>query len=168
MKIMRWLIRLYPRSWRDRYQEEFIAMLEQYERPRITDILDILFGAVDAHIQYRMNNNNKVQTSSLKGGTASMQGDLDSDALDKAFAQKTFEEGIVKHELPMQYVDVEYAPSFVDQKTTLTFYFRADNRLDLKALCKDLGGVYKQRIQLKQVGRINPKPQEDSCTDTKQ
>lgn len=41
------LIRLYPRSWRKRYEDEFRAMLEQY-RPTLWEGLDILRGALDA------------------------------------------------------------------------------------------------------------------------
>ena len=41
------LLRLYPRAWRDRYGEEFVAMLG----PRSLNaqqVMDIVFGAVDA------------------------------------------------------------------------------------------------------------------------
>ena len=43
------LLRLYPRSWRTRYEAEFLELLGA--RPlRITDRLDILLGALDAHL----------------------------------------------------------------------------------------------------------------------
>lgn len=43
------LVRLYPRAWRARYGEEFIALLETAPRTR-RDRLDILRGALDAHL----------------------------------------------------------------------------------------------------------------------
>ena len=48
---MSWLARrlvgLYPRAWRERYEEEFLAMLEQ-GRASLADFLDVAFGALDA------------------------------------------------------------------------------------------------------------------------
>jgi len=43
------LVRLYPRAWRDRYEEEFLAMLEA-RPPTAGDRLDIVRGAIDARI----------------------------------------------------------------------------------------------------------------------
>ena len=43
------LVRLYPRAWRDRYETEFLALLTD-RPPRLMDRLDILFGALDAHL----------------------------------------------------------------------------------------------------------------------
>jgi hypothetical protein len=48
------LIRLYPRAWRDRYEDEFLALLEE-RPPKIGDTVDIVRGALDAHLQPRMN-----------------------------------------------------------------------------------------------------------------
>ena len=44
-----WLIRLYPASWRERYGEEFVALL-QARPPTRRDRLDIVRGAIDARI----------------------------------------------------------------------------------------------------------------------
>jgi hypothetical protein len=44
---MKRLIRLYPRAWQDRYQDEFEAMLEQHHAS-ISDRLNIAFGAIFA------------------------------------------------------------------------------------------------------------------------
>jgi hypothetical protein len=44
---MRWLVRLYPRGWRERYEEEFLAMLEQRPMSPV-DALDVALGALDA------------------------------------------------------------------------------------------------------------------------
>lgn len=49
---MRFLIRLYPAAWRARYEDEFLALLE--ERPISPfDALDILLGALDARLRPR-------------------------------------------------------------------------------------------------------------------
>lgn len=42
------LIRLYPRRWRRRYEEEFTALLEE-ERASVRIVLDIVSGAITAH-----------------------------------------------------------------------------------------------------------------------
>lgn len=47
-----WLIRLYPAGWRERYEDEFVAMLED-ARPSFTDYADILLGALDARLFLR-------------------------------------------------------------------------------------------------------------------
>jgi hypothetical protein len=48
----RLLLRLYPAAWRNRYADEFEALLE--ERPLGPfDVLDVLIGAVDAHLHLR-------------------------------------------------------------------------------------------------------------------
>ena len=44
------MVRLYPRVWRDRYEEEFVAMLEQGPLS-IRDLFDIALGAVDAWLR---------------------------------------------------------------------------------------------------------------------
>lgn len=48
---MRVLLRLYPRSWRERYGDEFEAVLEQ--RPlRLRDVMDIVRGGLDARFHH--------------------------------------------------------------------------------------------------------------------
>jgi len=49
-KIRPWLTRLYPRAWRDRYASEFDALLEQCLHSPL-DLVDVFFGALDAHLQ---------------------------------------------------------------------------------------------------------------------
>jgi hypothetical protein len=44
----RWLTRLYPRAWRQRYEAEFVALLEQ-QPLTLGIILDVVRGALDAH-----------------------------------------------------------------------------------------------------------------------
>lgn len=43
------LVRLYPKAWRDRYELEFLALLEA-RPPRPLDALDTARGALDAHL----------------------------------------------------------------------------------------------------------------------
>lgn len=43
------LVRLYPQAWRDRYEDEFLALLEE-RPPKPGDRLDIVRGALDARL----------------------------------------------------------------------------------------------------------------------
>ena len=45
----KWLLRLYPRAWRNRYEDEFAALLEQCPFS-LSDLLDIFAGAIDARL----------------------------------------------------------------------------------------------------------------------
>jgi hypothetical protein len=45
------LVRLYPRSWRDRYEAELLDLLAQ-RSPSVRDRLDLVRGALDAHIHH--------------------------------------------------------------------------------------------------------------------
>lgn len=58
------------------------------------------------------------------------------------------EERIAKHKLDMKLVDVEYT---LDRNKIL-FYFTADGRIDFRDLVKDLAGVFRTRIELRQIG----------------
>lgn len=55
---------------------------------------------------------------------------------------------IEKHGLDMKLVDVEY--TFDNSK--IVFYFTADGRVDFRELVKDLAGVFRTRIELRQIG----------------
>lgn len=50
---MKWLLLLYPRPWRDRYEAEFLALLDDLDtRPwSLRIVLDLLLGAVDARLR---------------------------------------------------------------------------------------------------------------------
>ena len=63
-------------------------------------------------------------------------------------AFKICEEKIAKRNLPMKLVAVEY--TFDGSK--ILFYFTADNRVDFRELVKDLAGVFRTRIELRQIG----------------
>jgi len=71
MKLRRWLIGLYPRAWRQRYGEEFEALLEECLHSPL-DALDVALGALDAHLGLvqggtwrSMNMVNKLRTAIL-------------------------------------------------------------------------------------------------------
>lgn len=63
-------------------------------------------------------------------------------------ARAICEEKIKKHNLEMKLVDVEY--TFDNSK--IIFYFTADGRVDFRSLVKDLAGVFRTRIELRQIG----------------
>ncbi len=63
-------------------------------------------------------------------------------------ALETCQKKIEKHGLDMKLVDVEY--TFDNSK--IIFYFTADGRVDFRDLVKDLAGVFKTRIELRQIG----------------
>ena len=63
-------------------------------------------------------------------------------------AAKICQEKIAAHKLDMKLVSVEYT---FDNKTIL-FYFTANGRVDFRSLVKDLAGVFKTRIELRQIG----------------
>jgi hypothetical protein len=44
-----WLLRLYPAQWRERYGEEFAAVLAS-QRASVGMVLDVVSGAIDAHL----------------------------------------------------------------------------------------------------------------------
>lgn len=58
------------------------------------------------------------------------------------------EQKIRAHKLEMKLVDVEY--TFDSSK--ILFYFTADGRVDFRELVKDLAGVFRTRIELRQIG----------------
>jgi hypothetical protein len=49
-RFARRLVRLYPRSWRDRYEEEFVALLEESPQS-VGDVFDVALGATDAWLR---------------------------------------------------------------------------------------------------------------------
>ena len=60
----------------------------------------------------------------------------------------TCKEKIAKHGLDMKLVGAEY--TFDNKK--LLFYFTSDGRVDFRELVKDLAGVFRTRIELRQIG----------------
>ncbi len=63
-------------------------------------------------------------------------------------AMRIAEEKIAEHKLDMHLVDTEYT---FDQSKIL-FYFTAEGRVDFRELVKTLAGIFKTRIELRQIG----------------
>ncbi|MCL2298627.1 MAG: stage 0 sporulation family protein, partial [Firmicutes bacterium] len=66
----------------------------------------------------------------------------------EAEAFKVCEEKIARHGLDMKLVNVEY--TFDASK--IIFHFTADQRVDFRALVRDLAGHFRTRIELRQIG----------------
>lgn len=60
----------------------------------------------------------------------------------------TCKQKILKHELNMKLIDVEY--TFDGNK--VLFYFTSDERVDFRELVKDLAAIFRTRIELRQIG----------------
>ena len=79
------------------------------------------------------------------------QRDKEQEAGNKEKEKEAFKiclEKIQKHGLEMKLIDAEY--TFDNNK--ILFYFTADGRIDFRELVKDLAGVFKTRIELRQIG----------------
>ncbi len=63
-------------------------------------------------------------------------------------AKPIWQEKVKKNGLEMQLVDVEYT----HDNAKHSFYFTADRRVDFRELVKDLAGVFRTRIELRQIG----------------
>lgn len=63
-------------------------------------------------------------------------------------AYKVCQKKIHEHNLEMKLIDAEY--TFDNSK--ILFYFTAEGRVDFRELVKDLAGVFRTRIELRQVG----------------
>ena len=57
-------------------------------------------------------------------------------------------ERVAEHRLPMKLVEAEYT----FDGSRLTFYFTADERVDFRALVRDLAAQFRTRIELRQIG----------------
>lgn len=57
-------------------------------------------------------------------------------------------ERVQQHALPMKLVEAEYT----FDGSRLTFYFTADERVDFRALVRDLAAAFRTRIELRQIG----------------
>lgn len=77
--------------------------------------------------------------------------DIEKNAENKRKEEEAFQlclEKILKHQLNMKLIDVEY--TFDNNK--VIFYFTADGRVDFRELVKDLAAVFRTRIELRQIG----------------
>lgn len=69
----------------------------------------------------------------------------------KNAAKEAFQIGLEKirqHQLQMKLVDVEYT----FDRNKVIFYFTAEGRVDFRELVKDLAGIFRTRIELRQIG----------------
>jgi cell fate regulator YaaT (PSP1 superfamily) len=73
---------------------------------------------------------------------------IEANQKDAAAAFETCQEKIGEKNLPMKLVEVEY--SF--DRSRLLFYFTAEGRVDFRELVKELAGIFKTRIELRQIG----------------
>ena len=73
---------------------------------------------------------------------------LENKAQKEAEAFRVCEGKIAQHGLDMKLVNVEY--TFDASK--IVFHFTADQRVDFRALVRDLAGVFRTRIELRQIG----------------
>ncbi|RKY42262.1 MAG: stage 0 sporulation protein [Candidatus Makaraimicrobium thalassicum] len=55
---------------------------------------------------------------------------------------------VQEHKLPMKLVDAEY--SF--DRSKIIFYFTSESRVDFRSLVRDLAGIFRVRIELRQIG----------------
>lgn len=76
-----------------------------------------------------------------------IQHNKDNKAAEKE-AYQICQRKIGEHKLDMKLVSVEY--TFDNSK--ILFYFTANGRVDFRSLVKDLAGVFKTRIELRQIG----------------
>ena len=76
-----------------------------------------------------------------------LQHNKDNKAAEKE-AYQVCQKKIAEHKLDMKLVSVEY--TFDNSK--ILFYFTANGRVDFRSLVKDLAGVFKTRIELRQIG----------------
>ena len=67
---------------------------------------------------------------------------------DEETARRTARERVRTHNLPMKISDAEWQWD----RRKLTLYFTAEQRVDFRALVRDLAGVFRTRIELRQIG----------------
>lgn len=82
---------------------------------------------------------------------AATDDDVEKNRQNKIKEEEAFKiclERIEKHELNMKLIEVQY--SFDNSK--LLFYFTSESRVDFRELVKDLAGVFRTRIELRQIG----------------
>lgn len=73
---------------------------------------------------------------------------IKSNAEKETEIMRTFIKKIEEHKLDMKAIDVDY--TFDGSK--ILFYFTAESRVDFRELVKDLAGIYRTRIELRQIG----------------
>ncbi len=84
----------------------------------------------------------------IRKATAKDEKKMEENIQKEKDAFEACEKKIISHSLQMKLVDVEY--TFDNSK--IVFYFTADGRVDFRELVKDLAGMFKTRIELRQIG----------------
>ncbi len=69
MKLVDWLLSLYPRVWRTRYGEEFRALLEEHKLS-FFDVSDIIWGACDARFSPQFHAHDVLGAFTMQGKRA--------------------------------------------------------------------------------------------------
>ncbi len=84
----------------------------------------------------------------LRKATGRDRAQLEKNERQKQIARRECHRLIEKNDLPMKIVDIDH----VFDGSTVIFYFTAESRVDFRELVKDLAGILKTRIELRQVG----------------
>ncbi len=84
----------------------------------------------------------------LRSANAEDLRNVEENKLKEKEAFEICETKIAAHGLKMKLVDVEYT----FDRNKILFYFTADGRVDFRELVKDLAGVFRTRIELRQIG----------------
>ena len=69
-------------------------------------------------------------------------------SIDEKEAFQSCQELVTRHGLTMKLLMAEYSLD----RSKLTFYYTADNRVDFRMLVKDLARLYRTRIEMRQIG----------------
>ena len=84
----------------------------------------------------------------IRLATAKDVAQMEENRRKEAKAFEICQQKILDREMDMKLVDVEY--TFDNSK--ILFYFTADGRVDFRDLVKDLAGIFRTRIELRQIG----------------
>lgn len=84
----------------------------------------------------------------IRVATADDERTIKENKAKEADIMAVFTKKIAEHKLEMKPINVEY--TFDGSK--ILFYFTAESRVDFRELVKDLAGIYRTRIELRQIG----------------
>lgn len=73
---------------------------------------------------------------------------LENNKLKEVEAYDLFTQQVIKHNLDMKLSSVEY----LFDRSKIIFHFTSENRVDFRALVRELAAVYHTRIELRQIG----------------
>jgi len=119
------------------------------EAERGCDLGEIVAGGELAHIKRRSRGLvGQPMRNALRLATPEDMKHLEENRQIEEKAASIFLERCRRHNLQMKLIGVEYQ----FDRTRITFYFTADGRVDFRLLVRDLAGVYRTRIELRQIG----------------